>query len=317
MKKMITIGILLTMMMIFAGCGIDMAGAETEKNQIEQKVVEAIEAAGTLETVVSSEDLLSTEALLGTEVMTNSEVVTNSETIVSPETTTTIDGPTVEVMPAGETTGTILSEEDAAFILSCVGEEWSEATGDCINDCKLIIDGNVLYYSSDCGTINDHEHDCHQRATEEERQQINAVLEKYVALGSHIHTLHEGDNILEHDPVGYCGNTITTVSYTPFGQKEKEAWETSFWGDKSVALTDLLLHLDYSEGICRCKPEYTVDTEFGKSYGLNLTDGYARYEDAQVSLTAEQLEMVREIMTWAEEDRKSSQKCAVLEIPES
>lgn len=291
MKKMITIGIFLVIMMTFTSCDKEMSAAGTEM-KMEQT------------TVVSSEDLLVTET------------ITTSETIVSPETTIIIDSPTVEVMPAGETTGTALSEEDAAFIVSCVSEVWAEATGDCINDCKLIIDGKVLYYSSDCGTINDHEHDCHQRATEEERQQINAVLEKYMALGSHIHTLHEGDNILEHDPVGYCGNTITTVSYTPFGQKEEEAWETSFWGDKSVALTDLLLHLDYSEGICRCKPEYTVDTEFGKSYGLNLTDGYARYEDTQVSLTAEQLELVREIMAWAEEDRKSSQKCAALDTPE-
>lgn len=273
MKKMITIGILLAMMMTFTSCGEEMD-------------------VGTPETVVGSETLITTETM------------TNSETIVSPEITTTIDSLTVEVMPVRETTGTVLSKEDAAFIHSCVGEEWAEATGDCINDCKLIIDGTVLYYSSDCGTINDHEHDCHQSTTEEERQQINAVLEKYMALGSHIHTLHEGDNILEHAPVGYCGNTITTVSYTPFGQKEKEAWETSFWGDKSVALTDLLLHLDYSEGICRCKPEYTVETEFGKSYGLNLTDGYARYEDTQVSLTAEQLEMVREILVWAEEKRE-------------
>ena len=274
MKKVITIGMLLVMLMTVTSCG-------------EEKT-----AAGTHEIVVGSEDLLITETMA------------NSETTVSAEITTTIDSPTVEVMPASETTGTVLREEDAAFILSYVGEEWAEATGDCINDCKLIIDGKVLYYSSDCGTINDHEHDCHQSATEEERQQINTILEKYVVLGSHIHTLHEGDNILEYDPVGYCGNTITTVSYTPFGQKEKEAWETSFWGDKSVTLTDLLLHLDYSEGICRCKPEYTVDTEFGKSYGISLTEGYARYEDAQVSLTAEQLELVREILDWAEENRE-------------
>jgi hypothetical protein len=275
MKKMITIGILLAMMIMVTSCGKEMF-------------------AGTPETVVGSETLIITET------------ITNSETIVSPEITTTIDSPTVKVMSARETTGTVLSEEDAAFILSCVGEEWAEATGDCINDCKLILDGKILYYSSDCGTINDHEHDCHQSATEEERQQINAILGKYMTLGDHvhIHQLAERDNILEHDPVGYCGNTITTVSYTPFGQKEKEAWETSFWGDKSVTLTDLLLHLDYSEGICRCKPEYTVDTEFGKSYGLNLTDGYARYEDAQVSLTAEQLERVREILVWAEENRE-------------
>ena len=293
MKKMITIGIFLTVMMALTSCGEGVSVAGTEK-QMEKKVVGAAKAAGTSETVFASEALLTTETMAV------------SEAIVSAELTTTTDSPTVEVMPARETTGMVLREEDAAFILSCVGEVWAESTGDCINDCKLIIDGKVLYYSSDCGTINDHEHDCHQSATEEERQQINAILGEYMMLGDHvhIHQLAEGDNILEHDPVGYCGNTITTVSYTPFGQKEKEAWETSFWGDKSVALTDLLLHLDYSESICRCKPEYTVDTEFGKSYGISLTEGYARYEDAQVSLTAEQLELVREILDWAEENRE-------------
>lgn len=66
------------------------------------------------------------------------------------------------------------------------------------------------------------------------------------------HSPFDGDNILEHEPMGYCGNTVTKVSRdTRMGG---EPWEVSFWGDDSVALTDLLLFLDYSGDICRCLP---------------------------------------------------------------
>lgn len=51
------------------------------------------------------------------------------------------------------------------------------------------------------------------------------------------HGPFDGDNILEHEPMGYCGNTVTKVSRdTRMGG---EPWEVSFWGDDSVALTDL------------------------------------------------------------------------------
>ena len=76
----------------------------------------------------------------------------------------------------------------------------------------------------------------------------------------------------------------------------------SFWGDDSVALTDLLLYLDYSGDVCRCMPEYRVDTEFGTGYGINLTEGYARCGDGQASLTAEQAEQIQAIL-----DRQTAQ----------
>ena len=106
--------------------------------------------------------------------------------------------------------------------------------------------------------------------------------------GGHRHTLSEEDRTLEHDPVYYCGNTVTTVSCS--------AWEVSFWGSDSVELTDLLLYLDYSGDICRCLPEYNVDTEFGAGYGINLTEGYVRHDGGQVSLTAEQVEEIQGIL---------------------
>lgn len=119
----------------------------------------------------------------------------------------------------------------------------------------------------------------------------------------HSHSLAEGNNIVEHEAMGYCGNTVTTISCQ--NRQNDEPWEVSFWGSDSIALTDLLRYLDYSGDVCRCLPEYTVDTEFGTEYGINLTEGYARHDGGQVSLTEEQVRQIREIL-----DRQSEQSGA-------
>lgn len=113
--------------------------------------------------------------------------------------------------------------------------------------------------------------------------------------GAHTHLPAETDGTLGHEFGGYCGNTLTTVTYAAISPDE-EPWEVTFWGDDSVALTDLLRFLDYSENPCDCLPEYKVDTEFGAGYGVSLRESYARYGDGQASLTAEQVEQIREIL---------------------
>lgn len=113
---------------------------------------------------------------------------------------------------------------------------------------------------------------------------------------THIHQLSNEDNIVEHEAAGYCGNTVTTVSCHL--NSREVIWEKSFWGSHSVALTDLLLYLDYSGDVCRCLPEYTVDTEFGEDYGINLTSGYVRHDGKQADLTAEQVEEIQTIIDW-------------------
>lgn len=110
----------------------------------------------------------------------------------------------------------------------------------------------------------------------------------------HTHALSEEDRTVDHEPALYCGNTVTTVSRET--HLDGEDWEASFWGEDSVALTDLLLYLDYSGPVCRCLPEYNVDTEFGTGYGVNLTEGYVRHDGGQVSLTAEQAGEIRAIL---------------------
>ena len=108
----------------------------------------------------------------------------------------------------------------------------------------------------------------------------------------HTHTESEKNNVLEHEEFGYCGNTMTTVRYQGFA-KGQEAWEYTFWGGVSVGISDFLRWLDYSEEVCKCLPEYTVDTEFGLNYGINLSAGYVRHEGKQVSLTKKQTEYLK------------------------
>lgn len=106
---------------------------------------------------------------------------------------------------------------------------------------------------------------------------------------SHMHS-PAAEPLTVEDPVtGYCGNTITEVV---LGEEV-----FSFWGSDSVALTDILINLDYDpDQICRCLPEFTVNTEFKTGFGVNLTQAYARCEDGQAALTTEQVETILEIV---------------------
>ncbi len=104
------------------------------------------------------------------------------------------------------------------------------------------------------------------------------------------HATVSGSNTVPHETMGYCGNTQTTVTYPYAGQ---EKWSASFMFGPSVELTDLLRWLDYDQPVCRCLPEYRVDTEFGTNYGINLSQAYVRYENGQAALTREQVERLR------------------------
>ncbi len=110
---------------------------------------------------------------------------------------------------------------------------------------------------------------------------------------AHEHAGAVQNKIVAHEEVGYCGNTQTTLRKM---NGREVVWEASFMYGDSVELTDLLRWLDYREGICRCLPEYEVDTEFSGAYGIHLSQGYVRCGDAQVQLTGEQLDRIREIV---------------------
>lgn len=107
----------------------------------------------------------------------------------------------------------------------------------------------------------------------------------------HMHQLAAEPQTVAEPYVGYCGNTWTKLHVG------KNTYEFMF--GNSVTLTDILLNLEYRRETCRCMAEYTVDTEFGLGYEVNLTKGFARCEKGQAALTQEQVEQIREIIHWA------------------
>lgn len=117
----------------------------------------------------------------------------------------------------------------------------------------------------------------------------DAIYGFYVIKDDHTHT-PAGDPQTVDDPVtGYCGNTMTTIILD-----EKEH---TFMGSDSVYLTDILINLKYDPmRVCRCAPEFTVKTEFGEPYGVNLAQRYARCEEGQADLTEEQIERIYGIL---------------------
>lgn len=109
------------------------------------------------------------------------------------------------------------------------------------------------------------------------------------------HTTTE-NNIVD-DPIdGYCGNTVTTIYKD--GQKIH-----TFEQGNSVTISDILANLKYDQNkLCKCLPEYTVETEFG-TYGVSLS-GYARCDKGQCELTQEQLTEITNIFEWAKQVTK-------------
>ena len=107
----------------------------------------------------------------------------------------------------------------------------------------------------------------------------------------HSHQPAETAQTVEDPVSGYCGNTVTSVRSWPDWE------EVSFWGSDSVTLTDIVINLDYDpDAVCRCAPEYRVDTEFGDGYGVNLTEAYARCDAGQAPLTTEQVEAIQSVI---------------------
>ena len=96
---------------------------------------------------------------------------------------------------------------------------------------------------------------------------------------------HEGSQ----NTVGWCGNMTATVFL------DEATYTLS--GSYAVTLTDILYHLDYTpESLCRCAAEFTVDTEMGTSYAINLSQYFVRFEGGQAALTEEQADQLRQII---------------------
>ena len=88
----------------------------------------------------------------------------------------------------------------------------------------------------------------------------------YVISDDHSHKLAEQPQTVDDSVTGYCGNTMTTIVL--------DGKEYTFMGGDSVNLTDILINLKYDPmRVCRCALEFTVKTEFGEPYGVNLSQG--------------------------------------------
>ena len=88
---------------------------------------------------------------------------------------------------------------------------------------------------------------------------------------------------------GYCGNTSATVTL--------DGSVYTIPGSDAVTLTAILENLDYDpQSICNCLAEFTVETEVGTEYEVNLTECYARCDAGQAALTRKQADAIREIV---------------------
>ena len=111
----------------------------------------------------------------------------------------------------------------------------------------------------------------------------------YVIKDDHTHAPADNPQTVDDPVTGYCGNTMTTIVL--------DGKEYTFMGSDSVNLTDILINLEYDiEKACDCVSEFSVCTEDGRRFRLNLYEGFARCEDGQADLTEEQIERIREIL---------------------
>ncbi len=124
----------------------------------------------------------------------------------------------------------------------------------------------------------------------------NVIIELNGKQYSHNHATFTETDTVDEVSGGYCGNTQTTVYF-------KDLKKYSFMYGKSVDLTHILYTLDYTPAeLCNCLPEYTVDTEFGTGYEINLTKGFVRCDKGQASITEERAEEIKSIILWAYEN---------------
>lgn len=109
------------------------------------------------------------------------------------------------------------------------------------------------------------------------------------AASDHSHAWAKEPQTVKNPVTGYCGNIVTSVSID-----EKNY---SFWGSESVALTNIIINLQYdAQKCCVCEAELYVDTEWENGYEINLTKGFVRSADGQADLTQEQTDQIREVL---------------------
>ncbi len=108
------------------------------------------------------------------------------------------------------------------------------------------------------------------------------------ATGAHAHAPRPAEST-EGEAGDWCGNMTAQIHWNGTNH--------SLSGTCAVTLTDILYSLPYSEAnLCRCLPEFTVDTEMGEGYEISLSQHFVRYDGRQASLTEEQTAQIQEIL---------------------
>lgn len=74
-------------------------------------------------------------------------------------------------------------------------------------------------------------------------------------------------------------------------------------GEYATTVAGLLESLTYSPyRVCKCLPQYKIDID-DVTYGIHLTEGYARCDAGQAKLTAEQIDLLQETLAWTVPDQ--------------
>lgn len=114
---------------------------------------------------------------------------------------------------------------------------------------------------------------------------FDTVEEAAPADGGHTHAPAGEPENANGTENGYCGNTSATVTL------DGSVYTLS--GSDAVTLTAILENLDYtSDDICSCSTEFTVETEVGTEYEVNLTEYFARCDARQAALTRKQADAI-------------------------
>ena len=118
---------------------------------------------------------------------------------------------------------------------------------------------------------------------------------------SHTHAVAEHPQTIE--------NPLTRTSQTLEVTVSIAGEAHSFQGRHALTMTNILFNLAFDPAkVCDCEAEYTVDTQFGTGYQINLTHGFVRCEQGQADLTTEQIYRIREVTNWVESPKETETK---------
>lgn len=188
-----------------------------------------------------------------------------------------------------------LSRVDAKVIFNILdGGVWEKVDTECTRDCKVVINGVLYYYHSECGAFfrpNLAEYTTSSfkktenpgeslKLSDEPKAEVNGILEKYITLGF-------PDSYPEPD--FYPDKFEVLISdFESVRVAKKESEE---------AIINLLQRQHYTEPICDCLPDVVIRHE-GNDYGVKLSanEAFIRLGDSQAPLSPEDISELREIL---------------------